>query len=284
MNELAQLLGELNRPLMSPAELDSDIRKKVGSFLAGRRPDHRRPGIHVTDLSDPCMRRLVLKILKPEVTDPPPPQALSRIFDQGKATHEWWQNRIYGPAQILVGVWKCSICGEIKTGRMPKEPCVNTISVHETLVTRGFSCAAEGEWLYVEPRVEMVLAGVPVTGNADGILDWKSGRAALEMKTKRSELWKTLTKPERPHIFQASIYAPHLGTDRMLISYISKDEWDTKDYMVRVDPAALPWAESQVKLAAELAKENRVDSASKACASATASRALRCGYSKFCFS
>jgi hypothetical protein len=270
---------------MKESPTEADLRKEVNRFLSSRKSDNRRPGIHVTDLVDPCLRRLAWKIMLPETKDPAPPPATSRIFDQGKSIHQWWQNRVYGPMGILIGKWECCGCGAVVEGKMPGERCAAQV-VPSAQMGRPEqeSRRCGGEWEYVEPEVNFLIDGVNVTGNSDGLLQWKGQRATLEMKGYRTENWKKIRVPDPAHIFQASTYSPTLETSQVLISYIDKETWDTKDFLVPLQPGAYAWAEDHVRTALRLVNEKRIEQAHRVCASKTAAKAVRCGFSgMLCF-
>ena len=243
-----------------------------------------KPELWMTDFVSPCLRRMVWKITKPEIVDPPPPTDLRKIFDAGKAIHDWHQNEYYGPMGILWGRWKCSICKNVVEGFRPKEPCPGGVTLGLTGVC---SCKILGaRWKYEEPRVEYKAYGITAAGRADGILYGQStdpSSEILEMKSKDSDLWAKLTKAEHGHVFQGSIYATMLGVKQVKIVYIEKNKWRLKVYQHQPIPDAMNTVDKIMKQVAELMTESGPSRAPKVCASKSASRARRCGARSLCF-
>ena len=267
---LAALLADIYKGTQKPCTTKS-LRAYVNKFLEERVPDERRPGVHVTDLLDPCIRRVAWKIARPDITDPPPEAAAARFFDQGKATHKWWQNEIYGPAGLLYGDWQCTECREHGTD--------TTIPSYKCAKSAANQCT--GTWEFVEPEVNFEVDGVNVTGNADGKLLWEGALTLLEMKSMRTEEWSKLKMPLPKHVLQGSIYAPILGVDKIWISCVGKDEWDTKDFLVPVMPGAREWAINIVRTAISV-RDNPLKGA-RVCKNNTVVRAKRCALRNTCF-
>jgi hypothetical protein len=267
---LAVLLADIYKGTQKPSTTPS-LRTFINKYFAERTPGARRPGVHVTDLVDPCIRRIAWKIARPDIVDPAPEPAAARFFDQGNATHKWWQNEIYGPAGILYGDWRCTRCQELVTNTtMPAAKC-----------KKSFTGACAGTWEFIEPEVNIDIHGVRVTGNSDGRLLWEGELTLLEMKSMRTEDWTKLKLPWPKHIMQGSIYAPELGVDKIWVSCIGKDEWDTKDFLVPVMPSARDWAINIVRTASSV-KDNPLKGAC-ACKNDTVVRAKRCAMRKMCF-
>lgn len=260
----------------------------INKFLARRPKDVRRPGIHVTTIINPCIRKVVYKLLNPEAEDGNPKPDSQKIFDNGKAVHEWWQNKYYGPMGILIGKWKCSTCGTITTGAQPKHVCGNKLEVSGLDVGGTITTSCEEldtEWVYVEPEVHFKHAGLLLTGNCDGELLAPKGRTrTLEMKSMDPHWFKDLDHPNPKDILQASIYALLLDHDEIMVSYIHKSTWKTKDYIRKPNKvAALNWIKKQLELIAKILDTGDPLRAPKLCTKGTSGRAMICAASKLCF-
>lgn len=285
---LIEIIAAFNKAaLFDPT--DDTFEDALDAFLKqDAEPRTPKPELWMTDFTNPCLRRMVLKIVKPELVDPPPPPDLRKVFDAGKAIHDWHQNEYYGRMGILWGRWKCSICKDIKVGFKPKDPCNSQITIGDashppTVLT---TCSKLGaRWRYEEPRVEYKAHGITAAGKADGILygDHTSPAAEiLEMKSKDSDLWADLKKAELNHVYQGSIYAIMLGIQKVKVVYIEKNKWRLKVYDHQTIQDAMNTVDKVMKQVSELVKVG-FERAPRACASKSASRARRCGARSLCF-
>jgi hypothetical protein len=268
MKELAALLGAVFTNTKK-APTTKELRATINTFLSESSPDEApRTGIHVSDLISPCIRRIAWKIARPEMKNPPPDAASRRIFDQGNAIHRWWQNHIYGPAHMLFGDWMCSGCGEIQSGTLlPNMRCV--------------SGRCPGRWVYRESTRTFRVRGVTVTGSPDGRIMWDNALHILEMKSMRTDEWKELRLPKQMNVLQASFYAALFSAPRVMISYIDKDTWDTKDFSLPPMSQALSWAESIIETAQSVV--NNPLKGAPACKNKAVVRARRCACLGLCF-
>lgn len=248
-------------------ECDEELPGMLDTWLGNREPDDRS-GLHVSDFADPCLRRLFFKVTKPEVIDPKADIAAQGLFDIGHATHGWYQNRYFGPMGILKGEWMCPGCKSVVPGYMPLRDC---------------TCTAGNAWEYQEPRVSTTIAGLPVEGHTDGIITVRGEDRVLEMKTKDSELFKDLTKPEPKHIVQGSIYAGLLGIKYIVILYIEKNKWLRKAFTMDTAPWALEWFVSSVTSLAKLIEMKDPMRVSPKCPHKNVVRAKRCAFRATCF-
>lgn len=278
-----QFLGNWNRSLLIQ-ETDDELDKQLTRFLKTKDPGKgRKPGLHVSMFSDPCLRRLALIMLKPEIKDPAPPNKLSRIFDCGTATHEWYQERYLGPMGVLIGTWQCSCCGKKVDGAMPTAPC-DTVLEDLPWEDKPSTCATRhAHWRFREPYVHFDHAGLSVVGHSDGVINLGGNWSVLEMKTENSELWKSRTKPEAGHVVQGSLYAIKLGVPAVTIVYIEKNEWTLKIYKVPVEAWVLDWFNKIVEQVAAIVQVGDFKAAPLKCSNRSCARATRCGARDLCF-
>lgn len=280
---LIEFLCDFNRSLlMKPT--DDELDKRISQFLKTKDSSKgRKPGLHVSMFSDPCLRRLVLHVMNPDLKDTAPPNKLQRIFDCGTSTHHWFQEDYLGPMGILEGTWQCSGCGKKMDGAMPDKPC-DTELEPPPWDAKIASCAdLHSHWRFLEPRVQLEHAGLTVVGSCDGILNLSGKRSVLEMKTKDSKLFAELLKPEIGHVVQGSLYAIKLVLDTVTIVYIEKNEWKLKVYQVPVEPWVLEWFTGMMEQVSSLVKTGDYRIAPLKCANKDSSRAMRCGARQLCF-
>lgn len=286
---MIESLGQFNRSVMEQQGVESatkDVSKILDGFLKRGTPRPFKGRLRISEMSDPCLRKMVLHYLYPEVCDPSPPTALQRQFDQGNVTHDWWQNGYYGRFGMLKGTWKCSICGREVSGLRPTKWCETPIVIKDLGDKAETTCAALGaKWRYKELWVEFSEHGLLLVGKCDGILYLgpPEPEAVLEMKSEDPDLWKSRTKPEPKDVLQASAYADLLGIKKVFMSYIEKSKWRTKDFLMDAVDGARDWLSREMKIIAELINEGKPDRAPCKCSSKDASRARRCGFRNHCF-
>lgn len=262
-----EMLGQLNKGVQEKdIPTDSKMTRRLNVSISTRPPERTRMALYVTDTARLCLRRMVLKVLRPEAVDTVPAD-LQKIFDIGKVTNDWWQNEYYGPMGVLIGDWKCRQCGRTQNGRMPQDPCGE---------------CGRLVWRYKETGIGFEAHGLTLRGRVDGIFN-DPEPMVLEMKTKRSVLWSEMKRPEYEHIVQASIYAECLGLNTIFLSYISKDTWRTKDYIIQKDSEAVQRVRETMRQVSEIVTGGNAESAPKACKNASAAKRRGCGYAGFCF-
>lgn len=285
MNELCQLLGEFNKHILFE-EQDKELNKRLNAFLQKREPDYRRPGVHVTDLLDPCYRRLMFKQTDPGFKDPAGDSAGQKVFNCGTATHLYWQNKYLGPMAVLKGTWKCPVCSQKRHGLMPAEPCDSPVILNpETSDQITTTCAdILPKWLYQESEVNFELNGIPVTGNYDGNLILGSRDMILEIKSMREDQYKELKRAVMKDVKQASIYAWAEGKKEIHLVYINKTTWASKPFSKKPDPGAVTWIDEQTRILAMLLdKSDDPMTAPMSCRHKNLTRAKRCGARDICF-
>jgi len=91
---------------------------------------------------------------------------------------------------------------------------------------------------------EVPVGGTPlgreweIQGSADGLIIAPTFRMILEIKTISEKGISTLSKPQAPHITQASIYATLLDAPLILFYYISKQNGRGKQFVVQTEKAS----------------------------------------------
>lgn len=281
MNELCKLLGEFNKHILFE-EQDKELNKRLNAFLQKRKSDKRRPGVHVTDLLDPCYRRLMFKDTDKTFEDPSGDSGGQKVFNCGTATHLWWQNKYLGPMGILKGDWMCPICERIEAGFQPTEPCRTAVKIG---IDRETTCAdILPKWIYQESEVNFTLNGIAVTGNYDGIIVHGNKEKILEIKSMREAFFNELRRAVPKDVKQTSIYAWAEGIKEILLVYVDKTDWRIKSFSKKPDPGAVAWIDEQTKiLAMLLGKSKDPMTAPMSCKNKNVVRAKRCGARDTCF-
>jgi hypothetical protein len=264
--DIFETLCSFNKRVMTD-ECESDLPDMIHTHLKTK-PSDDRDGLHVSDFSDPCLRRLMYKVMKPEIRDPKPDAESQKLFAAGHAIHEWHQNNFLGPMGILKGEWLCRGCGKLVKGYMPKEAC---------------GCHSWAFWDYQELGVSTKIAGLDIVGHTDGIITLRGTDRVLEMKSKDSDLFKSLAKPEPKHIVQGSIYAALLGVKYLTVLYIEKNKWQYKAYTAEAAQWALEWFVSSVTSLAKLLEMKDPMRVSPKCNNKNVVRAKRCALRATCF-
>jgi hypothetical protein len=285
VNALCKILGEFNKHILFE-EQDKELNKRLNAFLQKREPDYRRPGVHVTDLLDPCFRRLMFKSTDPDFKDPAGDSAGQKVFNCGTATHIWWQNRYLGPMAVLKGNWMCPICERIEAGFKPTEPCKSTVILFPETNDQVVTTCGDilPKWVYQESEVNFELNGIPVTGNYDGNLILGPRDLILEIKSMREEQFKDLKRAVPKDVKQSSIYAWAEGKKGILLVYIDKTTWTIRTFFKNPDPGAVAWIDEQTKVLAMLLKKSKDPmTAPLTCKHKNITRAKRCGARNKCF-
>lgn len=215
----------------------------------------REDWIAISSLPFFCDRKLRILDLHPEKKEQV--QAQQRInMDIGTAIHAMCQSGL-GKAGILLGSWKCPLCGNIEKGKYPERQCKCSSKCEgqlklnkatkskpkhytgciwpcgfEALDRNCVSCPRMVNWEYVETRVGC--DKLKLTGKYDGLLDINNELFILEIKTISSDAYSWLTKPKTSHIIQTRVYQHLEGKNlkrdlRSIIWYV--DRGNTKGAM-----------------------------------------------------
>jgi len=206
------------------------------------------------------------------------PASLRLTFDTGHALHDWFRNEYLREIGGLEGIWKCSLCGNLKEGvDLWFSDCPCSVPTHK--VKRE----------YVEPSFQDKINGV--TGSIDGILAedtvTRRPRMILELKTINLEGFRKLTKPFPAHVFQIQVYMWLSGIRHAVIVYISKGhtgaEPPFKEFTVEYEEGFLD--ETFISLDSVRSAKDRKDPlcAKKVCLSSSTPRGKNCPYRDICF-
>jgi CRISPR/Cas system-associated exonuclease Cas4 (RecB family) len=87
-------------------------------------------------------------------------------------------------------------------------------------------------------------------GAADGLVDTKTWRALLEIKTISASQFKDLRSPKKEHVLQASIYARALDSPFISFLYVSKEGPDhpIREFVITYDDAVYQdWLRTKVE-------------------------------------
>lgn len=276
----------------------------------------RAPGYHASQMFWTCSRTPVFAEAFPELDEEDVPDPHSMInWDFGTATHEWWQNRYFGPMRWLWGDWMCSRCRYVvEDSYMPKDPCsrcnwpdgdpydsgderVSCMWSCRWPDEKGFDdperdcnlCRRWGEWEYQEPGIHV--PELNLHGHCDGILKIQEpgfpDKMGLEMKTINEKRFNSLTGPIRYHVFQFQIYLHFLGLKHGIILYIHKGEYNPKNgdkpkaYFVQYDPAIVEEAISRIKDSEEGKKTKKLGH--RICPGKDSWQAKRCPFYSVCY-
>jgi hypothetical protein len=245
--------------LVNASLVDDLIATTIDNFIekSKEKPSFRAKGLHPSEVAGVCPRKVVLARVLPEEHVPQwdIDANLQRIFNDGHALHEWYQERYLGPAGVLWGRWVCSRCKEEVEGFMPKEACScqhipNYMPAYfcekkcwkrgcrdlELMGKRGgcvhcgqMNPVAWGEWKYREPRI--YIEEFDLVGHCDGLVCIDDNWYVLELKTANSMAWSYRKSPAENHLAQAAAYMyafrqmpePYNQVKARLIVYINKN-------------------------------------------------------------
>lgn len=135
------------------------------------------------------------------------PPGLFRTFRFGRVFETFFRDEILGDAALLIGLWKCRLCGfETERGFKPKECGV---------------CGAS-KFDYVER--DLIDKELGIGGHPDGEILWDGEIFLLELKTCNSFKFSSIIeKPMDNHIAQMQIYMHIMKYSKGLIFYFNKD-------------------------------------------------------------
>jgi len=238
------------KPISNPDEIEDLFVEEVYDWVGGVRaktPQFRGDRFHVSSLSNMCSRKVIFAEMYPELdVEDVIPAWLQMTFDFGSASHDWWQNKYFGPMGWLFGNWRCSRCRNIRKQQFqPKDPCVcGWVQKEEDRQGNGTTCRSAcrwpggyeaedrncsmctmwGSWEYLEPRIDD--PELDLVGNCDGHLIIPEGKlqgvteAALEAKTITKGRFDSLRGPIPNHVFQINTYMHYMGLSHGIILYI----------------------------------------------------------------
>jgi len=165
---------------------------------------------HPSRIHDMCpVAEFWLRIRRPPVLIEEPNLPLSLMAAAGTQAHNFFQDRVLGPAGILWGSWECPKCGAefektFLPGKCPECSC-NRLQ-------------------YLEPQV--LSHEHKIRGHSDGIIRIPSlDDMILEMKSKSRNTWEKTHAPNARERTQASIYMELLGVDKCVYLFICRDDY-----------------------------------------------------------
>lgn len=227
-------LKDLIRSIHGP----STVIPALDLYLVQREEEDRSDAWHPSGFCSMCARahllQRILNISTP-VSIIEPKQ--KRIFDVGKALHWWYQNKYFGPMNILWGKWKCRSCNLVQWGLMPQGKCIR--------------CSDSGTYYYKEIPIVAKLPGCekPIRGRCDGLLYLGSEWLSLEIKTINEDGFRFLGSPYPGAIAQAQVYSELIRQkhvlapseifiptpSRLMVLYINKNDSTEKEFIIDLD-------------------------------------------------
>ena len=232
---IGDLIGMFGKPKPEPVTSSAD--EWFSDFLGWLETDYdkmvhsdRKPGLHASSLGSVCGRRNIL-IDVFGVNKVPHTAGNYLTCDVGHALHYWWQERLLGPKQELLGDWMCVACVcdacEGTLIRKLDRPCTYCRGTGRK-VTSGLmpmNCACGVPWQdairYLETSV--VDSVLNYVGHCDGVLDHKPKKRLFEFKTISASEYEKLSKgPKDDHVVQAHAYMGPLGLEEAIILYENK--------------------------------------------------------------
>lgn len=196
-------------------------------------------------LADKLNKALVVpkKVLEAEfveeasqVSPPSIIQLVDWVLEQRKRTFNFFR-----PSMIA----KCERANVFHYRRATQSPGQQDPRLHRILDTgtalhsvfQGYLADLHDWWFVPEARVYEDVDGSFVRGSCDGVLIHRKTRwaMALELKTIKSSVFKTLTKAQPDHVKQALIYAHLQKLPGTMIVYWDKDTSNLKEYWYPVD-------------------------------------------------
>ena len=191
----------------------------------------RDPGYHVSGIPKICAIKVVLRKFHELMTgtklefdevefrddEIQPDEAHPSIefqYEIGTAIHEAYQNKIFGPAGMLLGYWYCASCQELLGPFQMPVKCPLCDAHWREHIT------------YRETKISLDIHGITFLGNVDGV--WPSRlldtEAVVEFKSLSSSRYKTLTKPEFTHVIQVHPYMKALDMRYAVIVYVDRGQ------------------------------------------------------------
>lgn len=197
--------------------------------------------IHPSEMASEnwCPRATWYKITGEEISDPDRVtfQRLN-IFAEGDTIHEKYQNLLHR-AGILIGMWKCLVCGNKWWDKSPA------------------SCNC-GSTLIKYAEVPLSDPAHRIMGNADGLCEDDDGEWLLEIKSvglgtvrydapnlhaayangtiSLDELWKRIKRPLAAHNRQIQLYMNTTGIHDAIVLYEWKPNQEVREFAVKFDP------------------------------------------------
>lgn len=142
-----------------------------------------------------------------------------------------------------------------------------------------------GVLIELEPVIVNKKLGI--SGHADAKLIVNGEVVTGEIKSMTTFKFKTLEKPEKVHINQASVYARELGTKRILFCYYDKNNSDIKEFIVDRDDVFLAKFDVAAKAVISLVKKNKFkkqnNKPDRSCSNRFHERASECPYAQRCW-
>jgi|GEM_PF-1713646 len=200
-----------------------------------------------------------------------PKASLQSIFDLGTVLHTKIQY-YYGVIGLLVGTWRCPICGHVegdpdeKPIKMPREAVISASGhkIYDFAICP--KCKKNHKtwphWEYVEPFA--IDVSDRIAGSTDGFIDYrydgKLYQGILEVKSINENGFNEKygePLPKADHVFQASIYMHLFGREWALILYYNKNKSQVKEFLVPKDPNAWTYSVRRSRATTQALKKQK---------------------------
>jgi len=164
--------------------------------------------IRVSRISGICSREEVLCATEGLIRADEVGADLGAIFAHGHALHSAMQNLILGPAGVLYGAWRCTMCGEA-WGELE---CRDTLLVDhfdEYLSVRPIRCTNCDEAKFEYEELHLFDTATKICGHPDGFLKLPgvSTPGVFELKTISPRgAWEVRGCPKLDHVIQLQVY------------------------------------------------------------------------------
>lgn len=254
-------------------------------------PSVRGNGVSVSQMYYMCPRQVVLSLMIPKKSQNELIEPMSRMrMGFGTWAHKLFQDEYLGNMRVLYGEWQCSVCKkEIRLGYKPADICPcstwcldNCLWPEKYIDERDCGiCGRFGGWEYKEPYIKDEVNGIK--GKCDGVVVYNNRPVALEIKTKSSRLFDSMTEPDESHILQLNMYMHYLKLEYGLFMYLRKEEISApKEFLIKYDPEIVKKGIALVRKLNLDVKEGRLPD--KICDSRSCTRAMKCPWKTECFS
>lgn len=193
----------------------------------------------------------------------------------GSCAHKYFQEKILGPTDILIGDWFCSLCGKDLS--------------EKSLMPKKCSFCGAGRRYISYREIKFQDDEYKIRGKSDGILSIDGfDDILLEIKTKSSSAFENSSLVTRDFMTQVSIYMHFLDLDECLFLFVNRESYDFKSTLVEKDEHSVLKVFNRIELIRNCLEEGKLPYKSggkpyRRCRKPTSSNALECPFREECW-